>query len=228
MLKQYKTALGMQEKIGRALAAIPITPNQWTMLSLAAAIIAGILIASGNGISGNPASGPLAPLAAFVLQNNLSIGLALFALAGLMDMVDGAVARVRKEASAFGGFLDGVCDRFVEAIFLFSFMFVPLPPALGIDSKIWLASLVFLGTCMPSFIRAYSGHKGVLSRGEADGLGGVFERSERIGLVVVGLAAGILITMQLFVYAVAIASALSLVTIFQRLAMISSLNKTKK
>jgi phosphatidylglycerophosphate synthase len=159
------------------------------------------------------------------VYGNLSIGLALFALAGMLDLVDGAVARARNETSAFGGFLDGVVDRFVEAVFLFSFMFVPLPVVFGVDARVWLAALVFLGTCMPSFIRAYADHKGVLEREDALALGGVFERSERLGLIIIGLAIGILYSMQFFVYAIILASVLSLATIIQRLSAIAARKK---
>ena len=75
---------------------------------------------------------------------------------------------------------------------------------------------------MPSFIRAYADHKGVMKREEANALGGLFERSERLGLVIIGLAVGILFSMQYFVYAIILASALSLVTIIQRLAAINA------
>jgi phosphatidylglycerophosphate synthase len=199
MLKQAKGPRKIQEGIGEALAAMPLTPNQWTLLSVMAALAAGLLIA---------------------VRQDLGLGIILFAIAALLDMVDGAVARARKETSALGGFLDGVADRFVEAIFLFSFMFYPLPIIL-IDPKIWLAALVFLGTCMPSFIRAYADHKGVVTRERALALGGLFERSERLGLVIIGLAAGLLLSMGFFVYAVILACALSLVTIIQRLAAIA-------
>jgi phosphatidylglycerophosphate synthase len=199
MLKQAEGAGKIQGRIGSALAVIPMSPNQWTLLSLLVALAAGAVIA---------------------LRQDLGIGLILFAIAALLDMVDGAVARARKETSAFGGFMDGVVDRFVEAIFLFSFMFYPLPVIL-VDPKIWLAALVFLGTCMPSFIRAYADHKGVITRERALALGGLFERSERLGLVIIGLAAGLLVSMQFFVYAIILACALSLVTIIQRLAAIA-------
>ena len=198
MLKQDANARGLQTSLGKALAIIPLTPNQWTILSLFVALAAGAAIAYGD----------------------LPLGLALFAAAGIMDLIDGAVARARGEVSALGGFMDGVVDRFVEAIFLFSFMFVPLP-AIIVDAKIWLASLVFLGTCMPSFIRAYAEHKGVVNREKALALGGVLERSERIGLVIIGLAIGIVFSMQYFVYVIILASALSLVTIMQRLIEIA-------
>jgi archaetidylinositol phosphate synthase len=200
MIKQDEGAKGIQASIGRTLAIIPLTPNQWTYLSLIIAIAAGITIA---------------------LLHNLPLGLALFAIAALFDLIDGAVARARGETSAFGGFIDGVIDRFVEAIFLFSFMFVPLPIVWGVDPKIWLAALVFLGTCMPSFIRAYADHKGVIAREEALALGGVLERTERLLLVIIGLAAGMLSSMEFFIYSIILASALSIVTIIQRLAAIS-------
>jgi archaetidylinositol phosphate synthase len=200
MLKQAEGPRKIQSGIGSALAVIPLSPNQWTLLSLLVALAAGTVIA---------------------LRQDLGLGLILFAVAALLDLVDGAVARARNEASALGGFMDGVVDRFVEAIFLFSFMFYPLPVII-IDPRIWLAALVFLGTCMPSFIRAYADHKGVITRQKALALGGIFERSERLGLVIIGLAAGMLLSMGFFVYAIILASALSLVTIIQRLADIAS------
>jgi archaetidylinositol phosphate synthase len=194
MLKQDEGLKGIQASLGKALAMIPLTPNQWTLSSILIAMVAGAMIAIGN----------------------LYAGLALFALAALSDVIDGAVARARGETSVLGGFIDGVADRFVEAIFLFSFMFFPLPVVL-IDPKIWLALVVFLGTCMPSFIRAYADHKGVISREKALALGGIFERSERVGLVIIGLAIGIIYSMQFFVYALILAAVMSLATIIQRL-----------
>lgn len=197
MLKQDEGLRGAQTRIGKALAVIPFTPNQWTMLSVIVALAAGAMIALGN----------------------LIPGLAFFAFAALLDAVDGAVARARGETSALGGFIDGVADRFVEAIFLFSFMSYPLPEVF-IDAKIWLALVVFLGTCMPSFIRAYADHKGVLPRDKALALGGLCERSERLAMIVIGLAAGLLFSMELFVYSLMLVSLLSLITIAQRLHQI--------
>jgi archaetidylinositol phosphate synthase len=194
MLKQNAGLRGIQGTIGKLLSAIPLSPNQWTLLSLLVAAVAAAMIASGALIN----------------------GLLLFALAGAFDMVDGAVARARGEVSKLGGFIDGVADRFVEALFLFSFMFYPLPEVI-IDPRIWLASVIFLGTCMPSFVRAYADHKEVLSREKALAMGGLLERSERIILILVGLAGGIFYSMEVFVYALILVCALSLVTILQRI-----------
>ncbi|MDD5172131.1 MAG: CDP-alcohol phosphatidyltransferase family protein [Candidatus ainarchaeum sp.] len=195
MMKQDEGLKGIQGAIGKALAFIPLTPNQWTILSLLVALAAGAVIA---------------------LQYNILLGLILFVIAALFDMIDGAVARARKEVSAFGGFLDGVVDRFVEAIFLFSLMFVPLP-SIFVDAKIWLALTVFLGTCMPSFVRAYAEHKGVVSKEKALALGGICERSERLGIIIIGLAAGLAISMEYFIYALMLVCVLSLITVFQRI-----------
>jgi phosphatidylglycerophosphate synthase len=197
MLKQSEGLRGVQRSVGEAVAVIPITPNQWTALSIVLAVVAGVMVA----------------------QKNLGAGLALFAAAGFCDLIDGAVARARGQVTKLGGFIDCVADRFVEAIFLFSFMFYPLPQVL-VDARVWLASLVFLGTCMPSFIMAYADHKEVVTKEKALAMGGTLERSERVILVLAGLAAGMLLSMEYFVYAIIASSLLSLVTIGQRLAEI--------
>jgi len=98
MIKQNSSARGLQSKMGNVLAAIPLTPNHWTILSVLIALCGGIIIA---------------------LTGNFIAGIILFALSAVFDAVDGAVARARKQTSKYGGFLDGIADRFVEAILLF-------------------------------------------------------------------------------------------------------------
>jgi len=195
MIKQNSSARGLQSKMGNVLAAIPLTPNHWTILSVLIALCGGIIIA---------------------LTGNFIAGIILFALSAVFDAVDGAVARARKQTSKYGGFLDGIADRFVEAIFLFSFMFVTLPDFL-FPAKIWLAGVIFLGTCMPSFIRAYADHKEVLTTKEALALGGICERGERLVILIIGLVAGISLSMEYFVYSLALVCIFSLVTIIQRM-----------
>ena len=52
-------------------------------------------------------------------------------------------------------------------------------------------------------------------------MGGVCERSERLLVLVLGLAGGMIISMELFVYALILVSLLSLVTIAQRVRQAS-------
>jgi archaetidylinositol phosphate synthase len=94
MLKQDKGIRGFQASIGAAISVIPLSPNGWTLLSIIVAVIAAATIATGY----------------------LLPGLLLFALAGLFDVIDGAVARARGETSELGGFLDGLADRFVDGV----------------------------------------------------------------------------------------------------------------
>lgn len=198
MLKQSEKSKSLQMKIGKILSFIPLSPNQWTVIAVLVAVVAAYEIAVGE----------------------LVYGLVLFLLSGAIDMVDGAVARARGETTKFGGFLDGISDRLVEALFLFSLMFYPLPTFL-VDAKIWLAGLIFLGTCMPSYVRAYADHHEVISHEKAKALGGIFERGERILLLVIGMAAGIFISMDYFIYAVILGIVLSAVTVVQRIAAVT-------
>ncbi|NYZ77351.1 CDP-alcohol phosphatidyltransferase family protein [Candidatus Micrarchaeota archaeon] len=197
MLKQNEKSKSLQMKIGQLLSFIPLSPNQWTLISLLLAFIGAYEIITGQ----------------------LVYGLALFALSGIIDMVDGAVARARGETTKFGGFLDGVCDRLVEALFLISLMFYPLP-YVWMDPKIWLAMLIFIGTCMPAYIRAYAAYNGVISVEKARAMGGLFERSERIILLFAGMLAGIFVSMDYFIYAVIAAIVLSAITVMQRIIVV--------
>ena len=194
MLKQNDKSKGLQMKIGQMLSSIPLSPNQWTLLALLVAFVA----------------------AYEIVTEELVYGLVLFVLAGALDMVDGAVARARNEATKLGGFLDGITDRLVEALFLFSMMFYPLPVVL-IDPRIWLAGLIFIGTCLPSYVRAYADHNEVISHEKAKTLGGIFERSERILLLAIGMLLGIFIGMEYFVYALILGIILSVITVVQRI-----------
>lgn len=197
MLKQNEKSKSIQMKIGGVLSVIPLTPNQWTAIALLVAVAA----------------------AYFIITGELVYGLILFVLAGALDMVDGAVARASGQTSRLGGFLDGITDRFVEALFLFSLMFYSLPD-IFIDTKIWLALLIFLGTCMPSYIRAYADHNQAISHEKAKAMGGFFERSERIMLLAIGMAAGLMFKMDYFVYAVIVATVFSAITVVQRIYIV--------
>ncbi len=194
MLKQNEQSKSIQLKIGEMLSFIPLSPNQWTVVAVLVALVAGYEIVMGE----------------------LIYGLILFMVAGAVDMIDGAVARARGEVSKFGGFLDGITDRFVEAIFLFSLMFYPLPE-IFIDPKIWLAGFVFMGTCMPSFVTAYADHNRVLTQEKARNIGGICERSERIIILVAGMAAGLYFSMDYFIYALILGIVLSFITVIQRI-----------
>ena len=192
-----------QKWLGGILKGLPMSPNQITLLSILFALIAGGLI----------------------IFHQFVYGAIFFLVAGVMDVIDGAVARAKDQTTKFGGFLDGVSDRFVEAIFLFSLMFYDLPTVF-INPQVWLAGLIFIGTCMPSFVRAYGEHKHVIDHNTANKLGGIFERSERIITIFLGIVIGFFISWQWFIYIIILSIILSLITVIQRIYIIYKETKT--
>lgn len=113
--------------------------------------------------------------------SELIFGLGL-ACAFAADSLDGAVARLRKEATAFGGYLDAVVDRYQECLVL-------ITVAHATDA--WLpAVLALVGSLLTSYAKARAAMEVRISN---DGWSDLFERQERIFylcglLVVTGIA----------------------------------------
>jgi CDP-diacylglycerol--glycerol-3-phosphate 3-phosphatidyltransferase len=105
----------------------------------------------------------------------------LLMLAGLLDIFDGGLARLRGEASRAGAFLDSVIDR-VSDLILFGALFWALArQGHGTAAAFALSSLIV--SLLVSHIRA---------EGEAMGLSlseGVFQRLERYVMLMIGLTA---------------------------------------
>lgn len=103
------------------------------------------------------------------------------ALTGASDFVDGAVARARGRATAFGGFLDSLVDRYVDAIILFGIGF-------ALDTRIaWLVvGVALVGTFGISYARArvYQDRPDV----PANAWRQLLERPERLFLLALGVA----------------------------------------
>lgn len=148
--------------MGKHFAWVPLTANQITVLAVVAALLGFGLFYFGE----------------------YWYGFGAFVLAFVLDAVDGAVARARGEATKVGGFLDGVSDRVVEFFLLLSLLFVPLGTPFLPDA-FWIIIVLFFGTCMTSFVKAYANYQGMLSKGEADKMPGVLERGERGVLLMV-------------------------------------------
>lgn len=103
----------------------------------------------------------------------------LLVAAGLFDIFDGGLARLRGEASRFGAFLDSVLDR-VSDVILFGALFWSLA---GQDHRpsAALALAALVASLMVSQVRAEA---------EAEGLSlseGIFQRLERYVMLIIGL-----------------------------------------
>jgi len=158
-----------------------IKPNTLTWLGLAISIIAAAVIAT----------------------NHLLAGGLLVLLAGLFDILDGALARSTKQSTRFGALLDSTFDRLSEAVLLLGILALYLGSGNAIE--ITVIFLALIASFLTSYVRA-----------RAEGLGlechvGLFTRTERVIILALGLLFNqILIALLILVV-------LALVTVGQRL-----------
>lgn len=61
----------------------------------------------------------------FVVWENWLLALVFFALAPLMDLIDGEVARAQNKRSNWGNYFETMIDKFVDLAMIGSFAFVP-------------------------------------------------------------------------------------------------------
>jgi phosphatidylglycerophosphate synthase len=182
----------LSEGFGRSFSRIPLSPNQWTLLSLGLATLAALLVSR----------------AAFLW------GALLFLFSAFLDTVDGAVARHKKSATKRGAYLDTIADRYAEFVMVLGiastlfFNFV-----LGIPLALW-ALLYLFGAMMTTYSKAAASEKGLVS-GELRG--GLLERGERMLLLFAGLVlAGF--DPILLGWVVSLAAVLTNVSALQRIA----------
>ncbi|MFN3909822.1 MAG: CDP-alcohol phosphatidyltransferase family protein [Candidatus Anstonellaceae archaeon] len=119
----------------------------------------------------------MAVLAAYFIFKKEEIALLFVFCAFFFDFLDGAIARERKKTSPFGAYLDGISDRIVEFFILSPFLFVE-------ESKIAAIIILFFGTFLHSFSKAYSDHRKVLNPKTAAKLKSFFGRVERAILII--------------------------------------------
>ncbi|MGZ3585012.1 MAG: CDP-alcohol phosphatidyltransferase family protein [Ktedonobacterales bacterium] len=159
-----RAARRFAELVVRPLAALGVTPNMATFL--------GLLL---NGLT-----------AAVIATGHLRIGGLLLLFAGMFDMVDGALARVRDQKTTFGAFFDSTLDRYSEGLVLLGVILFALTlPATS--ERTWLVALTYvagLSSLMVSYARARAESLGL------DGKTGLMARPERVVLLAAGLLIG--------------------------------------
>src|SRR5579864_789717 len=96
------------------LVRLGVTPNTLTVIGLLLSIVTAVVIAQG-----------------FLVAGGL---LVLFA--GIFDMFDGAMARVRHIATTFGAFFDSTLDRYSESIILLGLLFYAIQRP-GLHDLVW-------------------------------------------------------------------------------------------
>lgn len=111
--------------IGRKLVQLGVSPNSITVLSLALGILSSILILQGNGKG----------------------AVCLLWVSGMLDVLDGTVARLGNDSSGLGAIMDVVFDRIVELSVIIALAATypeSLMPLLLLTSSIVLSMTVFL------------------------------------------------------------------------------------
>ena len=140
----------------------PINPDWLTVCGAVVSVGAGIAFSQGEFLLG---------------------GLVMFA-GGFFDLVDGVVARHFKVSTTFGGFLDSTLDRLADMVVLLGILI--FYSAAGQQFFAALTAYVLVCTVLISYSKARA--EVHLSRLP----GGMFERGERMGLLVIGAVFGVI------------------------------------
>ena len=127
-------------------------------------------------------------------------------LAGLLDGLDGSLARASGRQTRFGAFWDSTLDRVSESLIFLGLLiyFVGQGSSLGVV----LVYVSLVGSLLVSYVRARAEGLGINCRA------GFMTRFERVTVVIVGLLSGQL-TLALAVLAV-----LSVFTVLQRMYLV--------
>lgn len=176
----------------RAFNAVGLTPNSITLLGFSVCVVGAALVAL---------SWPL-------------YGGIVFLLGGILDLFDGALARLTARASPFGALLDSVFDRLGEAALFVGlgvyYLRGDLPPGQLILSMLAvLLGLVFSQGV--SYLRARGEGLGAFTRS------GVMTRTERVIILGTGLIVEGLAPVPIMVWVLWAIAGVSCFTLFQRM-----------
>lgn len=181
--ERFQLWISYEAKLAHSLG---LTPNHVSGVGVISAIISALLY--GNSLS-NP---------------SLLIAATIFLLAsGFCDALDGALARIYGETTVFGGFLDSLLDRYVDAIILGGIILS------GLCHPFWgLAALI--GSLLVSYVRA---------RAEAAGVKmetvGIAERAERLIILAVASLLSV-IWLEALGWSIILLAILTNLTVLQR------------
>ncbi len=150
-----------------ALVKMGITPNMITLLGLFLNIASTVVLVAGAEFG--------------IRDNHKYIGYAglIILIAGLMDMIDGRLARVSNTESNYGALFDSVIDRYSEMVMFLGICYYLVAYDYFLSSL--FAFVAMIGSVMVSYTRA-----------RAEGLGvdcsvGIMQRPERI--LIIGISA---------------------------------------
>ena len=154
----------VEKIVGKIFSSLPITPNQYSLISIIFALISFY----------------------FLIKHNLILAIPFFLIASFLDFVDGAVARYKGISTKVGAYLDTICDRYVEGFLLFGMLFLPLPKIL-LPGYAWVFLILF-GSLLTTYAKATAKEKELVAQ---ELKGGLLSRAERLILLITSLILGI-------------------------------------
>ncbi len=120
-------------------------------------------------------------VSSFVLsQNHLIMGAIFLLLGGLLDGIDGELARVTNHATKFGAFLDSLCDHSGDFALSLGLLWLYLNKRAS--TEVVLIFVALFGSMFGSLVRSRAAMVGIETRDV-----GLVTRFERILLLLVGL-----------------------------------------
>ncbi len=150
----------LAEPVGRVVAKTRVKPNYLTISGFLMNIFVAWVISQGY----------------FLLGGSLIL------VAGIFDLLDGAVARYTNRVTKFGALLDSTLDRWSDAVLLFGLLwYFAWQPDQDTSLEMILIFAALVGFLLVSYVRA-----------RAEGLGldadvGIMRRTQRILLLSMGL-----------------------------------------
>ena len=117
--------------------------------------------------------------AAVIALGHLLTGGILLIVAGLFDILDGALARYSNKTTTFGAILDSTFDRLSEAALLCGLLVYSVLN--GYSTELYLIFAVLVFSFLVSYVRARSEGMGIECRV------GLFTRAERVIILALGL-----------------------------------------
>jgi len=162
--------------VAGALMGLGLRPNHLTVLGMLLTLGAGVSLAAGR-----------------AYWPTWFVGLLVGA--GACDLLDGAMAKLGRLESRFGGFLDSVCDRIGDAALYLgpAFYYIARPGAPEADARpnLTLAMLAVVGLVW-AYLISYIKARAETAGGRAGG--GFWQRPERVVTILLGAGFGHLAT----------------------------------
>jgi CDP-diacylglycerol--glycerol-3-phosphate 3-phosphatidyltransferase len=151
------------EALMGALARLPVTPNQITVVGTVLTFVAAVLVGTGH----------------------LLWGGIVLAFAGTFDILDGALARSTRRGYPYGAFLDSTLDRYSEGAMYLGLAAYFVISGGPMEEWLVLAAVAALaGSFLVSYVRARAQSLGFTCET------GLFARPERVVATVIGLIFG--------------------------------------